>query len=267
MNLEGHTVFGPKWKWVLLILFFLASAVLIVYVKERNRSSDEIKVHREDAAPEFTLPDLDGKPVTLSNLKGKVVVLNFWATWCGPCRAEMPEFQRYFNSHKEEFYLLAINCSEPQGKVNAFCKEFGYTFPVLLDEDGAIQKLYGIQAYPTTFVIDPSGIVLSVRSGTISRPERYFERWLSKYRPKVRASKTPISQESLGARFNRVCALTPCVCGGSKPLNTCECSDARVPAALRSLKTLLKDEPFSDEQILQIMAWKYPPLATRSGNE
>lgn len=136
-------------------------------------------VSRGDA-PDFTLPSLDGSSVTLSDTRGKYVILNFWATWCGPCRVEMPEFNRYYlnNFHKVE--LFAINCSEPPSKVKAFIDQNKYRFPVLLDTKAEVQKLYGVRAYPTTLIIDPEGNILSRRVGSISRPAEYFNKFIQK---------------------------------------------------------------------------------------
>jgi len=111
-------------------------------------------------APDFTLLGDDGKTHRLSDYRGKVVVLNFWATWCPPCRYEMPSMER---AHKkvqgENIVLLAVNVGESEDKVFEFTGQYPVTFQLLLDTDGAVIKKYPVIGLPTTFVIDPRGVV------------------------------------------------------------------------------------------------------------
>tara|TARA_B100000315_G_scaffold250156_1_gene282518 strand:- start:1579 stop:2220 length:642 start_codon:yes stop_codon:yes gene_type:complete len=118
-------------------------------------------------APDFTLPDIDGKSISLSQLSGKVVFLNIWATWCGPCRTEMPSMEKLYQKFKkEDFVMLAISIDR-QGKsvVIPFLEELGLTFPVLLDPDSTIQKLYKIRALPSSIIIDKMGFVDTREAG------------------------------------------------------------------------------------------------------
>jgi thiol-disulfide isomerase/thioredoxin len=115
---------------------------------------------------DFTLPLLDGGNVKLSSLKGKVVFLNFWATWCPPCRSEMPSmealYQRYRNKGLE---FLAIDIMERKEQVVSFMKNFGLTFPVALDSSGNISGMYGIRGIPTTFIVDKDGRIIIASVG------------------------------------------------------------------------------------------------------
>ena len=112
------------------------------------------------AAPEFTLQGDDGKPHRLSDYRGKVVVLNFWATWCPPCRYEMPSMERAHKKvHGENIVLLAVNVGENEDQVFEFTGQYPVTFQLLLDSDGSVIKKYPVIGLPTTFVIDPSGVV------------------------------------------------------------------------------------------------------------
>ena len=115
---------------------------------------------RPFAAPAFTLKGDDGKTHRLSDYRGKVVVLNFWATWCPPCRYEMPSMER---AHKkvqgENIVLLAVNVGESEDQIFEFTGQYPVTFQLLLDNDGSVIKKYPVIGLPTTFVIDPSGIV------------------------------------------------------------------------------------------------------------
>ncbi len=110
------------------------------------------------AASDFTLPDLAGRPVRLSDCRGKVVLLNFWASWCPPCRSEMPSMQKLNGLLKnKKFVILAAAQDQDPKKATDFVKTNKYTFPVLLDPKNQAARLYGVTAYPTTFLIDKKG--------------------------------------------------------------------------------------------------------------
>lgn len=112
-------------------------------------------------AEDFTLKDENGKSHTLSDYRGKVVVINFWATWCPPCLKEMPSMER---AHKkwirEGIEILAINVGEDEDSIFAFTGEHDISFTVLLDEDSSVLKLFPSIGLPTTYVIDPQGYVI-----------------------------------------------------------------------------------------------------------
>jgi peroxiredoxin len=109
-------------------------------------------------APDFTLSDKNGKTWTLSELKGKVVFLNFWATWCPPCREEMPSMQRlYEQMPKDKFEMLAVLENDKPERGEAFAKELGLTFPILYDQAKHIWPTYGLTGLPETFIIDGNG--------------------------------------------------------------------------------------------------------------
>ena len=111
---------------------------------------------------DFELQDLSGKKVKLSALKGKVVFLNFWATWCGPCRSEMPSMQRLHEKLKAEgLEILAVDLQEDKGKVQAFAKELGLAFPILLDSDGSVGAAYNARSIPTTYLLDRDGNIFA----------------------------------------------------------------------------------------------------------
>jgi peroxiredoxin len=117
-------------------------------------------------AENFSLPLLDGKTRALSDLKGKVVFLNFWATWCPPCREEMPSMESLYRRLGERgLEFLAVDIQEKQKPVEAFVKERGLNFPVALDELGRISGLYGIRSIPATFIIDRDGSIIAVVVG------------------------------------------------------------------------------------------------------
>lgn len=114
-----------------------------------------------DEAPDFRLEDNRGNKVALSDLRGKVVMINFWATWCPPCRAEMPSMEKLNKAMTgEDFVMLAINIEENgRQSVAEFLKEAPHSFPVLYDDQGVVQKLYGVYKFPESFVVRKDGII------------------------------------------------------------------------------------------------------------
>jgi len=117
--------------------------------------------------PNFTLPLLNGGNTSLSAYKGKVVVLNFWATWCPPCRAEMPSMEIFYQRFKNNgLEILAVDVGEDAATVQQFIRN-SYTFPILLDRDNKVNSLYGIEAIPTTFILDREGKIIGMIVGSI----------------------------------------------------------------------------------------------------
>lgn len=109
-------------------------------------------------APGFALPDLDGKPHTLADYRGKVVVLNFWATWCPPCRYEMPSMERAWEKVRDQgIVFIAVNVGEDSDTVFTFLADYPVEFPLLLDEQAKVVKQYPVTGLPTTYVVDPQG--------------------------------------------------------------------------------------------------------------
>jgi cytochrome c biogenesis protein CcmG, thiol:disulfide interchange protein DsbE len=114
------------------------------------------------AAPDFTLDLLGGGHVTLSELRGKAVVVNLWASWCPPCRAEMPALQRVYEANRDRgLEIVALNTTFQDSEAAAaeFVREFGLTFPVALDRNGEASRAYQLRALPTTFFIDRNGVI------------------------------------------------------------------------------------------------------------
>jgi len=127
-------------------------------------------------APDFTVELLDGRTVSLSDFRGRPVLINFWATWCGPCREEMPDFQTVYDLQggEDRFVVLAVNFMEARGDVAAFTEGLGITFPVALDPDGKINgDLYrsAIPGYPTSLLLDADGIIAAYFPRSLSGPE------------------------------------------------------------------------------------------------
>lgn len=116
--------------------------------------------------PEFNGRTVDGRTVSLASLRGKVVVLNFWATWCQECRPEMPMFERLHREFAAQgLMVLGINAREGTEAVRAYAKELGLTFPLILDSKGEINGTYGVIGLPTTFLIDRNGQAVALAVG------------------------------------------------------------------------------------------------------
>lgn len=177
-------------KW-LLVLFILCTVFLAYKVKNPSKGrythDDHATEHdtfslEKKEAPNFYLKDLEGISHNLIQYKGKWVVLNFFATWCPPCREEMPDFVDYSEKHKE-IVFLGINLEEPLEKVRSFAQNYKISFPVLLDSDGKISELYKVRAIPVTVIIDPEGKIKDISVGRISA-KWHFDREIYGKEPK-----------------------------------------------------------------------------------
>jgi peroxiredoxin len=123
-------------------------------------------------APNFQLQDVNGDDVAITDFEGNVIMLNFWATWCAPCRLEMPLLEQHFREFADErFVILAINLQESAREVNQFVQEIGMTFPVLMDPDGRVAEMYRIIGYPSTILIDPTGRIRAIHIGILTEPQ------------------------------------------------------------------------------------------------
>jgi peroxiredoxin len=119
-------------------------------------------------APDFSLSTTSGQNVTLSNLRGQVVLVNIWATWCPPCQAEMPAMQRIYQEYQAQgFEILAVNSTaqDTLSKLEPFISKYALTFPVLLDEKGEVTRLYGVFSLPSSFFIGKDGLIHEVVIG------------------------------------------------------------------------------------------------------
>lgn len=118
--------------------------------------------------PDFNLPLLDGSSQRLSELRGKAVLINFWATWCPPCKEEMPLIQRYASRYKDQLIVLGVDSQENPDIVRNFIKDRGITFPILLDQSGRISDLYFTKNFPTSFFVDADGVLRGQHMGQLS---------------------------------------------------------------------------------------------------
>lgn len=126
--------------------------------KTENAEMENVGLSDGQTAPDFKLETLEGKEVSLSDYRGQRVIVNFWATWCPPCRAEMPDFQKLYE--EEDIEILAVNLTESeqnQAAITDFTKELGLTFPIPMDYKSVVSQMYEVQAYPTSYMIDSEG--------------------------------------------------------------------------------------------------------------
>ena len=133
-----------------------------------NDSSADSTVSRIPAL-DFKLKDLNGKEVSLSDYKGKKVFLNFWASWCGPCKAEMPDIEKLYKETKDsDLVILTVNLGEDKDTVKSFTDNAKYNFTVLLDLDQSVAAKYKISAIPTSYFIDKEGNIVSTIRGALT---------------------------------------------------------------------------------------------------
>ena len=119
-------------------------------------------------APDFTMLDMDGNEVTLASFFGKPIVLNFWASWCGPCKMEMPEIQKFYDKYGQEIHFLLVSVDDSLDAAKTFISDSGYTFPVYFDTTSVGAYTYGASSIPLTFFIDAEGNLTAYYMGAMS---------------------------------------------------------------------------------------------------
>jgi len=221
-------------------------------------------------APDFALKTIRGDHFQLSdNIGKKVIVLNFFATWCGPCRAEMPELNRYFNEHKSQpFLLLGIDAEEKPDTVDTFLSDLKLDFPAGVDA-GPIRKQYGVDAYPTTVVIGVDGKVQFYESGALFNADVAFDELLHRNLEQIQAGRVispeqyrleaqqslKVTQQQQSAeeeiklddRGKRIVAKMDCPCGCDDKVQACTCNTSK------KIQKALASEEFKDKKDDEIM--------------
>jgi len=157
-------------------IFLLGAGLILLLVNARQKALESAAPIIPPAttnypAQQLALTDLQGKPVSIEDYRGQVILVNNWATWCPPCRTEMPELQAYYTAHAAEgFVVIAIESGEPPDQVASFVQEYGMTFPVWLDPQSKSQGFFKNWDLPSSYVIDRDGIVRLSWSGGINQP-------------------------------------------------------------------------------------------------
>ncbi len=169
----------PRWLWSTVAGLFLIGGgawIIMTQLLPANAPVRGAVYARQDAlpgqpAPNFELANLAGQPVKLSDFAGKPVILNFWATWCPPCRQEMPELQAAAEEYGDRLTIIGINHTSGDNPdlVPNFVAEYGITFPVLLDELGLVVEIYGVVGLPTTIFIDRNGVINEIITGPVNK--------------------------------------------------------------------------------------------------
>ncbi len=174
---------NPKRIWLpifgVALLVVLAFGVAYLYgfgsAGSGTKAPDTAEVGAP--APDFELESLTGGTIRLSELEGKPVLINFWATWCAPCVLEMPNFQKYYEDYPGQFEVLAINYDESKDAVGEFIRDMGVTFPVLFDDDAKVHAVYRFPGYPTSYIVDKTGVVRFQHIGLMD--ESTLEKYLT----------------------------------------------------------------------------------------
>lgn len=216
-------------------------------IHEWARGVTDRAAWRGRVAPDFELTLLDGSTFRLSERVGRnVIVLNFFATWCGPCRAEMPELERYHRAHKDEgLILLGIDAEEKHVAVEQFLRELQVSFPAGIDGSGDLLKLYGVNAFPTTVVIGADARVKLYETGAISNADVAFNAIVNPELAAIREGRgiapeayraaltsEPKSQDAataapLAGRPRKIAEAMPCPCGCDDKVYECSCSTSK----------------------------------------
>ena len=162
---------------LVLVLVMVGASMLYNSLSEEYRMDNlatqaPTEGERKDySAPDFTVQDIDGNEVSLSDFFGKPIVLNFWASWCGPCKSEMPDFEELYKAYGDDIHFLMVNLTdgsqETVESASGYISGQGYTFPVYYDTDMEAAMTYGVYAVPQTYFIDGDGNIVTYAQGAL----------------------------------------------------------------------------------------------------
>ena len=150
---------------VLIIILFLGTFTLVNF---QQIEAAEVGTEVGKKAPNFSLKNMNNKEVTLRELEGKKVFINFWASWCPPCKAEMPDIQKLYENHGEDIKIIAVNLEEEKTKVEKYLNNEELDFTVLLDKNNKVAGQYLVRAIPTSYFLNEKGIIIEKNLGVLS---------------------------------------------------------------------------------------------------
>ena len=162
-----------KKRTILRSVILVVLVAAIVYTVYSSATKDKVEVLKEGAeAPNFELVDLNGETHRLSDYEGQGVFLNFWGTWCEPCKKEMPAMNRQYAAYKDQgVHVLAVNIAQSDFEVQNFVDTYGLSFPVVIDKTKSVMTAYNINPLPTTMLISPEGKVEKIITGEMTEKQ------------------------------------------------------------------------------------------------
>ncbi|AZO93894.1 TlpA disulfide reductase family protein [Halocella sp. SP3-1] len=152
---------------IVLILLIISVTTGVLFYMGRNEENIHVGTEIGEKAPDFTLPLINNEEISLSDLRGKKVFLNFWATWCPPCQIEMPAIQK-LNDHHDFIEILAVDLRENRDTVSEYLMKNSYNFRVALDTSAEIGNKYLVRGIPTSYFIDENGVIMNKHTGALS---------------------------------------------------------------------------------------------------
>jgi thiol-disulfide isomerase/thioredoxin len=279
-------------RGIIIVSLLLAIAVILFHQTAKKTPSGEeanltVSMNRQAAwkgrrAPDVTAELLSKETFSLSDHVGKkVVILNFFATWCGPCKAEMPELIRFAEKHKgEPLLFVGIDASEPDSVVQDFVRDQGVTYPVAIDHDGKLQKAFSVRSYPSTVLIGADGMVQLYEVGSISNADVAFDTLLApafaainagagitreafldktqaaagKELPAAPEEESNQDEPALTGRARSIADRMNCPCGCAHTLVACTCKTAK------DIKVQLRTRDWTgktDEEVMTTLNREY----------
>jgi thiol-disulfide isomerase/thioredoxin len=272
--MEWNLALPAEWKSKVFILLLAGIAAAATYeVQSLPDFTRAGLLPKNRTAPDFLLRDLEGKTHRLAEFRGKAIILNFMATWCGPCAGELPILVRFAREHENDpITIIGIDYDEAARTVGRFVTERGLTYLVLIDDGGAVAAAYGVNGFPTTYFIDSAGRIRfsSVGSFDGAAGDRSFRQivdvnlgeFIAAARrerrhcapPRSGAPTTLSREDEMGWELSKVA----CACGCSAKLQNCDCGENRGGREIREYYArLLRDPDLSKDNARQIVIWKY----------
>lgn len=167
----------PQTRFDWIVLTLLAAVLGMAWISMTRVDASDVNLSGlppspdiGHPAPDFTLPTPNGGTLSLTDLRGQPVILNFWATWCGPCRVEIPALEAASRRAGSQAVILGVSVQESASTVSAFAAEVGMTYPVALDLDAKVARTYRVVGFPTTYIIDAQGIIVDIYPWPINEP-------------------------------------------------------------------------------------------------